>query len=200
MLLALVSVASAVTVRAVYDGETALLGCDEALRAGDRATATARGREAAAWYVPGAPHVGAAYARLIHIARTAEAEGDREAALYAWRAVRTAVIDSTWMVPSHEGELSAANRAIARLSLLDPTQGSALPEDRDAERSKLESLLARRERARTPYVVLLLGAFVLLVVSGLAQLKLARRKISSPGPIALALVGLAAYAAAIWLA
>jgi hypothetical protein len=190
--------ASIVTVRAIYDGEHALLACDEALRAKDYPTATARAREAAAWYAPGAPHVNAAYGRLVHIARTTEAEGNRESALLAWRAVRTAIIDSRWLLDTHEPELAAANRAILRLSAPEATP--AMTDEQRTQDRLLEILLARRERARAPYVLLILGAQITMLASGGVFVGLARVKIAPRWPLVGVGVGVALYTLAVWLA
>lgn len=199
-LLLVAGVASVVTARSVYDGERALAACDDALRAKDRPTATSRAREAATWYVPGAPHVPAAYARLVHIARTAEAEGDRESALLAWRAVRTAIIDSSFAVRTHEAELAAANRAILRLSAPEPGTTLIAPDDQAALDRRLEILLARRERARGPYVALLFVSLVVVLGSALALLRSDAVKIAQRAALAGVAVGLVGYIVAVWLA
>lgn len=199
-LLAVVGLGAVITARAVFDGERALAACDEALRSKDRATATARAREAAAWYAPGAPHVPAAYARLVHIARTAEADNDRDGALLAWRGVRSAIIDSSFAVPTHRLELAAANRAIARLSATEPGPSPVVTEDADATERRLEILLSREERARTPYVGLLFAglAGILAGAGRLLRADAATRWKSPAGGAVLA--GFVLYLIAVWLA
>lgn len=199
-LLVVCGVACVVTARSVYDGERALSACDDALRAKDRPTATARAREAATWYVPGAPHVPAAYARLVHIARTSEAEGDRESALLAWRAVRTAIVDSGFAIRTHEAELAAANRAILRLSAPEPGTTLIAPDDQAALDRRLETLLARRERARGPYVGLLFASLVVVLGSAVALLRLDAVKMTRSLALVGVAVGFVAYAVAVWLA
>jgi hypothetical protein len=200
VVLLVVGLSALVTGRAVFDGERALSACDEALRSKDRPTATARAREAAAWYAPGAPHVAAAYARLVHIARTAEAENDRDGALLAWRSVRSAILDSAFLVPTHDLELAAANRAIARLSAAEPGPSPVVTEEPDAAERRLEILLSRREQARAPYVALVFVG-LLAVLGGAARLlrlEPAQRR-TSPALLFVA-AGFFVYLIAVWLA
>ena len=109
-------VSFAVMGRVVFDGERELRHVDEALRRGDLVTATVHARAAAGWYVPGASHVGEAYARLRHIALTAEAFGHRESALFAWRAIQEASLTTSWLLPSNVDSTRVAESAILRLT------------------------------------------------------------------------------------
>ena len=54
-----------VVTRAVLEGRAALSAGDRAHAAGDQHEAITQWRRAARWYVPGAPHVGRAYDRLV---------------------------------------------------------------------------------------------------------------------------------------
>src|SRR5262249_28010126 len=84
---------------------------------------------AARWYLPGAPHVDAAYERLAGLARelaagdpwSGEPSGrtDPRAALSAWRAVRSAALATRNLWTPHAADLAEANAAIAELSADD---------------------------------------------------------------------------------
>lgn len=192
--------------RAVAEGERQIHETDAAIRRQDWAEATARARSAAGWYVPGAPHVPAAYARLLHVARTTEANNDRDSALFAWRAMRASAEQTAWLVQPHQHELDLANAAIARLTSDAPRPMQAHDENDAQAARRMQALLARRDAPR--------GASVALVVAGLwasvlGLLLLALKGISPEGalrwerarvPAAIALGGLALYAASLWLA
>lgn len=195
-----------VTVRAVTEGERQLTEADAAIRRQEWVEAAARARAAASWYVPGAPHVPAAYARLLHVARTAEASGQREAALFAWRAMRSAAEQTAWLLQPHQFQIDLANRAIARLAAHEPRPLLA-PEDTDAlAERRMQALLARRDAPRGGGV----GLVVLgLVASVLGLVGVGLRGLSPEGrwrwhqarwPALLALVGLTLYALALWFA
>lgn len=205
-LLFLVGVGAFSATRAVSEGERQILATDAAIRRQEWNEASTHARSAASWYVPGVPHVPAAYARLLHIARTTEANNDRESALFAWRAMRAAAEQTAWILQPHTYELALANRAIARLSsdaprpMLSPDGSDALAEKR------MQALLARQEAPRAPAV-----ALVILGLWGAAAglLGVTIRGVSSEGkwlwdrarlPAALGLSGLLLYAIALWLA
>lgn len=148
----------------------------------------------------------AAYARLLHIARTAEANNDRDAALFAWRAMRSAAEQTAWLVQPHGYELALANRAIARLTseasrpLLSPDESTT-----QAER-RMQVLLARRDAPRTGAVVLVVAGLWSSVL-GLGWL--AWRGVTPEGrlrwpearfPMVVGLLGLVLYAVSLWLA
>lgn len=192
--------------RAVAEGERQLSGTDAAIRRQEWNEAAARARSAASWYVPGAPHVPAAYARILHIARTTEANGDREAALFAWRAMRSAAEQTGWLLQPHGYEIELANRAIARLTA-DAPRPMLSPDETSAQADKrMQTLLARRDAPRAPAVALVVAGLWCSVV-GLAWLAL--RGVSPEGhlrwpqarvPAVVGLLGLLLYAASLWRA
>lgn len=152
--------ATAATVRVISAGEREIAASTAALRAGDPHAAAEHARRAAGFYAPGAPHVRVAYERLIALATTAEGLGDREIALFAWRGVRTAAIETRWLVTPHEDDLGRADQAIARLSAAAPRPPGTRTEPKAVvEREQLEAL-ARDETPRTGWVVVLVGAAV----------------------------------------
>ena len=142
----LVVALAVVTTRAVHEGDELLRDADAAIRRQDWNEASVRSRAAASWYVPGAPHVAGAYARLLHVARTSEALHDRDAALFAWRAMRSVAEQTSWLLQTHPHERALADQAIARLAA-----DEALPPPRDEANAKLrEQLLAQLTPPEAP--------------------------------------------------
>jgi hypothetical protein len=194
------------SLRVVVAGEREIAESTAALRAGDAHAAALHARRAAGWYAPGAPHVRVAYARLAALATAAEGLGDRETALYAWNAVRTAAIETRWLVTPHEDDLDRANKAIARISAAAPRPpGTQTEPAAVVERQALEAL-TRDELPRTPWVAALAASFVAWIGGAVW---LSRRAVSvtgrvdlrraAPGLIAMA-VGIGAWLLAIWRA
>ncbi|MCA9626576.1 MAG: hypothetical protein KC766_02865 [Myxococcales bacterium] len=197
LLLAVLSL-GLLTWRAVSDGESAMGASDVAFNQGDLRTSLVHARRAATSYAPGAPHVARAYARLQAIAIGAEARGDLEIAQEAWRAVRSAALETRGVTQSHARELERANRALARLA----TRGQEDPEQRKAVLEGLEQ--SQGPRARW---ILVLGLGFVLSTIGLAWLGL--RGVNREGSVVrrqlligagLALVGAVCWTVAVWLA
>ena len=196
----------AATLRVVTSGEREIAASTDGLRAGDPQRATEHARRAAGWYAPGAPHVRVAYERLLALATTAEGVGDREASLFAWRAVRTAAIETRWLVTPHAADLERANLAIARLEAAAPRPpGTRTDPPAQVEREQLEAL-SRDEAPRTPWVIALvlaaaawIGGSILVVRRGITaggQVSWAR---ATPGIVVTA-AGIALWLLAIWRA
>jgi len=141
------------TARAVEKGEKAVLESDRAFDQGKVREAAHHARRAAVHYAPGAPHVRAAYDRLHAVAAGAEAAGDRETAIFAWSAIRSAALETRHVSVPFPRELEAANRALARLEVLD-----ALPVSRRERVLQLkiaERDLSQTAEARVGWVLLL---------------------------------------------
>ncbi|MBN2197116.1 MAG: hypothetical protein JW751_30200 [Polyangiaceae bacterium] len=160
-----------VTIRVIADGERALAASERAFDAGDVEAATLHARTAAIQYVPGAPHVRAAYERMIAIATGAEAAGDRASALAAWRAVRSAGLETRHLWLPHPEETARANENLARLQALTveaaPAGSDSLPAERMARlRSEAAARLERDALPRTPWLIVLGLGFV-FALSGL---------------------------------
>jgi hypothetical protein len=133
---AIISVCLGVVVmRAVIEGRSALSDGDDAAARGDYPEAIAKWRRAARWYVPLAPHVGDAYDRLEHLAGEAEASGDVETALAAWRGVRGSILATRSFYTPESDRLDPANRRIAALMAQvegDRADPGKSPEERQA--------------------------------------------------------------------
>jgi tetratricopeptide (TPR) repeat protein len=137
------------------------LGKAEALASqGDVEGAIVHFRRAARWYAPASPYHVTALDRLAKIGAKAEAEGQLERALRAYRSVRGSILATRSFYVPERARLHAANERIAALMAEQPPPGM------DAGKSKAQ--IAREHLALlTPIpgpsvlwtVVLLLGFF-----------------------------------------
>ena len=199
--IALVAVVTgAATARVVAAGEREIAQSTAALRAGDPHAAALHARRAAGWYAPGAPHVRVAYDRLIALATAAEGLGNREIALFAWNGVRTAAIETKWIVQPHAEDLERANRAIARISAATPLPLGANAEPAPVLERKYLETLARDEAPRTAWIAALVVAFAAWVGGAI---HLGRRALTPSGRVlwGKALPGIVAIAlgALLWI-
>lgn len=203
LLASLVLALAIFTLRQVSDGEAHMRLSDAAFDEDDLQTATLHARRAATAFAPGAPHVGRAYRRLEAIAVGAEA-GSRDAdALGAWRAMRSAALETRHLWVPMPRELDRANENLARLSAR--AQGGSPDEHRRA------LLAARGELSRDEapsgrwLIALCVGFFAAL--SGLGWLGV--RGVDRDGKLVmtqarwgalLALAGVALWAVSAWQA
>jgi hypothetical protein len=104
--------------RVVLEGRSALADGDAAMEAKRPAEAIAAWESAARWYLPLAPHVDEAYDRLRSFATARNSIG-------AWRAIRRAALATRNLWQPHDGDLAAANAAIAQLAAADPERPPA---------------------------------------------------------------------------
>ena|GEM_PF-345605 len=149
-----------ITARVIWAGESELAASTFALQQGDVREAATRARRAAGWYAPGAPHVRIAYERLVAIATAAEGHGDRELALVAWRGIRTAALETRWIVVPHAADLDRANRSIARIEAAAPRPPGTRTESPQRIEQRQITALLRDEAPRVPWVIALVFAFV----------------------------------------
>jgi hypothetical protein len=180
LLLAVLALA-VLTARAVLDGEEHMRQSDAAFDRGDLRAATDHARRAAVLYAPGAPHVQAAYERLIAIATGAEASGQIAHAEAAWRAVRAAALETRHVWVPHARELRRADDNLARLAAIDRTTRAPV-----ADAAKVIEH-ARRELGRDhapagAWIGVLVVGF-LLAVAGLTLIAL--RAVAPDGRLAL---------------
>lgn len=149
-------VLAAITTRVFVDGRAALVEGDAAIGKGDLQTAVARWRRAARWYAPLAPHVEEAYQRLTGLAEEAEARGDVGNALEAWRAIRSSILATRWIVVPRASLLERANGRIA--ALMAKTEGPAAdPGKGEQERAAWHlALLAKDEAPAVGWTILAL--------------------------------------------
>lgn len=151
------AVVAALAGRAVFAGRAALAAGDAAVAAGRPVDAIGAWEAAARWYLPGAGHVGEAYARLITFARAEPVH-----ALRAWRAVRSAAHATRGLWTPHAEDLAAADAAIAQLSANDP-DGALVAGDTNAARVAWHAARLAATSAARPG-----GGALALVVLGIA--------------------------------
>jgi hypothetical protein len=197
----MVLIVSAPVVRVVVEGRGEERASEAALRAGDVAGATVHSRRAAMAYVPFAPHVSRAYQRLRTIAIDAEMRGDHDAALFAWRAIRSASMGSSHVLPTAVRERRVADAAIARVQATARAASltahhANLP---DLARRYAENLEADSVPARG-HIAVLIGGLIALVGGGIWWVK---RALSADGRIDVSkatwAAALAAMGAAGWI-
>jgi hypothetical protein len=190
------AVLGVLAIRVVVAGRAALEVATEA-RARGHVDDAIRGYETAArWYLPLAPHVDEAYARLRELA----ASEDPQTALLAWRAIRRAALATRSLWTPHADDLAAANDAIARLSVQQP---GAATTDESWHRERLA-------RATRPPIgpLALAGLGIVLWLAG--AFVLARRGLDAAGRIivgrpaalsaATVVVGVACWALGLYIA
>lgn len=151
--------------RLVVDGRAALRAGDHHAGKGDKGEAIRRYGDAARLYVPGAPHVAAARARLQALATEAEGRGDLDTARRALEAERAALLGTRSFFTPGADRLQAIDGALARLyaALEDPARGT--PEARVAWHAER---LARRPGPALGPSLLALGGFALWIAAAVA--------------------------------
>ena len=173
---ALVLFGAVATLRAVLDGEREIAQSDAAFDANDLHGAVQHARRAASAYAPGAPHVERGYARLLAVARGAEASGQPEVAILAWQAERAAVLESASLLHPFPERLDEANRNLARLSA---NKTGAEPE-RAETAQRLFKLAQSQSSERAPWGAFLAGG---LLVAALGLGWFAARALAPDGRI-----------------
>lgn len=154
---------SVMTFRAIASGEAALERAEAAFDRGELREAIREARRSASLVAPGAAHVERAFARLLVVARGAEAAGDLDSARLAWEAVRAAALEGKPAFGAPSDHLERANQNLARLGARQIVERS--PGDAAA----LERTLARdlsRPVERDPLWSLLLGSGLACCAAG----------------------------------
>lgn len=192
--------------RTVIEGRRELAASAERLGAGELGDAIVHARRAASAYVPLAAHVDAAYASLRDVADACERRGDRDTALVAWRAIRSASMQTRWLVEPHARERARADAAIARLAA-DAPQPMGMRDRRPADLERLHaSLLARDDAPRPVFSLVLLAGIAGWAFGGYWMatrgLSAEGRIVPKPARVAAiaAAAGVAAFVVALWQA
>lgn len=182
-------VLGALAIRVVMAGREAVATGDDWMQRGRWGEAIRSYETAARWYLPLAPHVDEAYAKLRTIAeQVPEARADAKAdatqaavRLAAWRAIRSAARATRSLWTPHAEDLAAADAAIAKLSAavvrpanVDGTPAEPTPESWHSER------LAREQRPAIGMAALA-GIGILLWIGG--AIALVRRGIGPAGTL-----------------
>jgi hypothetical protein len=141
-----------------------------------------------------------AYDRLRALARAAEEHRRIDIALLAWRGVRSASLETRWLVTPFQSDLELADKQIARLLAARAEPGLPAPEPDEAFVAEQLVLLRRHQAPRLPWVIALVSSFAFGAV-GLALW--ARQVTRARGRVAWARarwgVGLTALGIALWL-
>lgn len=159
-------------IRVVVEGKAALAEGHDRLARGHVAEAIRSFEASARWYLPLAPHVDEAYARLRELASS----DDPAVALRAARAIRSAARATRSLWTPHAEDLAAAELRIAKLSAADP---EAAPAGGDTAVARETWHLERLSRDSRPSpgaavlaglgIVLWLGGFFVLARRGVAD-------------------------------
>jgi hypothetical protein len=150
---------------------------------GRQALADGRYETAARWYLPFAPHVDEAYAKL----RTLTKSEDPAVALAAWRSIRAAARATRSLWQPHADDLAEADAQIAKLSAVAPGGGKL---DGGEPLAWHEERLARDVRPSLAAAILA-GLGIALWVAG--AFVLARRGTFAVGPTGVIVLGLAVW-------
>jgi hypothetical protein len=164
----LLAVLGAIAIRVVVEGRAALAE-------GDYETA-------ARWYLPFAPHVDEAYAKL----RTLTKSEDPAVALAAWRSIRSAARATRNLWQPHADDLAEADAHIAKLSAAAPGGGKL-----DGDRLAWHKDRHARDVRPSLAAAILAGVGILLWVAG--AFVLARRGTFAIGPTGVIVLGLALW-------
>jgi len=148
------------TLRVLVSARSELRTADDFRSHGDLEAALVHYRRAARWYAPGSPYHGEALQKLGAMGAQAEQRGDKELALSAYRAVRSAIMSTRSFYIPERARLRAADERIASLMAEQPQP----PMDAGKSREQLrKEHLALLEAEPGPSVlwscVLLLGFF-----------------------------------------
>ena len=132
----------ALAIRVVVEGRSAVAAGDDWVLRGKPLQAIASYETAARWYLPLAPHVDAAYAKL----RALGGDRDPVVALAAWRGIRSAARATSGLWTPHAGDLADADAAIVHADARDPLGAAAGPTTK-AREAWYADRLARDGRA-----------------------------------------------------
>lgn len=168
----------ALAIRVVLEGRGALATGEDALARGKPGDAIRAFEASARWYLPLAPHVDEAYARLRELAKSE----DPATALAAWRSIRSAARATRTLWTPHAGDLAAADAAIAKLSANSP-HGAPVEEGGAADSPAAREAWHQARLARDPRPSLgaaALAAFGILLWLG-GAIVIARHGVSAAG-------------------
>jgi hypothetical protein len=166
----------ALAIRVVLEGRSALAAGDDWVSRGKPAEAIRAFEASARWYLPLAPHVDEAYARLRELTKSTEPQ----VSLRAWRAIRSAARATRALWTPHSEDLAAADAAIAKLAANDP-QGAPVENDSPAAREAWHQARLSRDPRPSIGAALVAGLGIALWIGG--AVVLARRGLTAAGGI-----------------
>jgi hypothetical protein len=154
----IVAVLAALSIRVVVAGRSALAEGDDWMLRGKPIEAVGAYETAARWYLPVAPHVDDAYAKL----RTLAGNPDPTVQLAAWRAIRSAAHATTNLWTPHAGDLADADTNIARLEARQMGAASPGPTTAAREAWYKDRLGRATHPGRGPAILAALGVLIWL--------------------------------------
>jgi hypothetical protein len=143
-----------ISLRVVLGGRSALGDGDDWMLRGKPEQAIRSYEAAARWYLPLAPHVNAAYAKLRALA------DDSPTGLLAWRAIRTAARATRTLWQPHAADLAAADAHIAYLEARDGSTSAI------SQREAWQSAMLSEDVRANVFATILAGSGILVVVVG----------------------------------
>jgi hypothetical protein len=117
-------------------------------------------RRAARWYAPGSPYHVQALEKLARIAAQAEADGDSERALSAYRAVRGSIMAARSFYVPERARLHAADLRIAELMAAQPPPGMDAGKSKAQLRDEHLALLEQNPDPNLLWTLVLLAGFI----------------------------------------
>ena len=185
-----VAVLAALSIRIVVEGRSALGDGDDWMLRGKPIEAAGAYETAARWYLPLAPHVDDAYARLKKLA----ASDDPIVQLAAWRAIRSAARATAGLWTPHAADLADADVAIAGLEARQP--GAASPGSTTAAREAWYRDRLGRDTRASHGAAIVAGLGVLVWLAG--AIALARASSGKLLRAGIMLAGLVCWAAGLY--
>ena len=154
--------------RVVHSARTELDAARLAADGGDSEQALAHYRRAARFYLPGSPYHVRALDQLAAIGRDADAAGDIDRALAAYRAIRGSIMAArSFYIPERE-RLAAADQRIAALMAEQPAPGMDAGKSKAQLRAEHLALLQASPDPSLGWTVVLLAGFFAFVGSAFA--------------------------------
>jgi len=191
--LVIVGVLAVATVREVSVGRTEVAAADRATEQLDWAQAIVHARAAAQAYVPGSPWPELGVRRLETIGRAAESRADRDTALLAYGAIRTAALSTRALGWSGSRWRIAGEEGLSRIASAGPHVSKA------SEASAAMQDALRHDEMPSVWSFSAAAASVVAMLAGLARLAVAdrlEREARVAGAVVLA--GFVGYAAVLW--
>ncbi len=149
--------------RVSWEGHSALARARDAEAAGTFDLAVLHYREAARWYLPGAPWVASGLTALQRLGEARERAGDTDAALFAWRALRGAILATRSLYTPHAHRLATANGQIAALMASLPPPGVDAGKSLPTLEAEHRALLEQSRRAHPLWGLLATTGFGVMV-------------------------------------
>jgi hypothetical protein len=155
-------------VRVVTSARSELHTADQYRARGELEAAVVHYRRAARWYAPGSPFHVEALGKLGAIGAQAEATGDGELALSAYRAIRSAIMATRSFYVPERPRLQAADERIASLMAAQPPPPMDAGKSREQLRREHLALLEADPGPKLLWTLVLLLGFGVWVASAFA--------------------------------